>query len=484
MASLSRSVFEGASILSISGVAVRALSILATPVLTALLLPAAYGVSAYVQTLASIGAVVALMGIDMAYARYYFDAEGGQSQRVERFCWRVALGNAIAIALVLYAAWHLVVAKYFDVSPNLGWFLVVSVVCSVAVAMAQTRIRLQGGYRRIAAAIFVSGICGTIITIALAWLWRRDVWALLIGAIAGVLINGFVLGMPGLGGLLAPANVGSARRREIVLLGLAGAVTAPMYWFISSSDRWFLGYFRDESHVGIYSVAYSLAGLSLIINSAIIQVWIPEAIKVHQGSPETAANELGELWERLVVGLGVVWLAVASMGGDLLRLLTHENYHSGAATIPWLAGGVFFYGVAALANTGLLIAGKMKWAAYFWILGGILSFSLNMSLIPRSGMLGAAVSQCISHLSIALGIGLISWRLYPLDVRWRRLGTVGLGGMLAGVVMSIPWYANPFVSLAIKAPFVAIVSLSIAWLITPGWCKRLLRLLPILYKVE
>ena len=482
MASVSRSVFESTAILSISGIAVRTLSIVTTPVLTALLLPAAYGVSAYVQTLASIGSVVALMGIDMAYARYYFDAEDGQAQRVERFCWRVALGNAIAIACVLYAAWHLVVAKYFGVPPNLGWYLVASIVLSVTVAMAQTRIRLQGGYRRMAIAIFVSGICGTMITIALAWSWRWDVWALLIGAIAGVLMNLLILGMPGFRTLLAPANIESERRREIVLLGLAGAVTAPLYWLISSSDRLFLGYFRDASHVGIYSVAFSVASLSLFLNSAITQVWFPEATKAHQRSPETAANELGELWERLVVGLGVVWLVVASMGGDMLRLLTNHNYHSGAAIIPWLAGGVFFYGVASLANTGLWIAEKMKWAAYIWILGGILSVFLNMLSIPIAGMRGAAASQCISYLSIAVGIGLISWRLYPLVVRWRRLGAVGMGGALAGVVMSIPWHSNSLVSLIIKSPFIVIVSWSMAWLIAPGWCKRLLRLLPMLFR--
>jgi O-antigen/teichoic acid export membrane protein len=484
MASLSRSVFEGTAILSISGIAVRALSLLTTPMLTALLPPAAYGASAYVQTLASIGAVVALMGIDMGYARYYLDNEDGQSQGVERFCWCVALGNAIAVALVLYTAWQLAVAKYFGVSPNLGWVLAASVVFSVVGSMASTRIRLRGGYRRIAVAIFVSGLCTAMITLALARLWRQDVWALLIGAIAGATVSLLMLGVPGFGTLLTHASLGRDRRREIVLLGLAGAVIAPMYWVVSSSDRWFLGYFRDESQVGIYSVAYSLASVSLIISGAITQVWFPEATKVHQRSPQTAARELGKIWERLVVGLAVAWLMVASIGGDLLRLLTHENYHSGAVIIPWLAGGIFFYSVTSLANTGLWIAGKMKWSAYFWILGAIFNFLLNMFLIPLGGMLGAAISQCISYLSIAVAVGLISWRLYPLDVRWLRLGIVGLGGTLAGTVLSIPWHANPFVSLAIKSPFVVIVSWTIAWLIAADWCNRLLRLLPMPFRGE
>jgi len=126
----------------------------------------------------------------------------------------------------------------------------------------------------------------------------------------------------------------------------------------------------------------------------------------------------------------------------------------------------------------------MKWAAYFWILGGILSLLLNIFLIPMAGMLGAAISQCISYLSIAVAVGLMSWRLYPLDVRWLRLGTVVLGGTLAGAVMSIPWHANPFASLAIKSPFVFIGSCTVAWLFAADWCNRLLRSQALAFRAE
>src|SRR4029079_9182028 len=105
----------------------------------------------------------------------------------------------------------------------------------------------------------------------------------------------------------------------------------------------------------------------------------------------------------------------------------------------------------------------------------ILIVVLNLILVPIAGMLGAAVSQCIAYLCIAVGIGVISHRLYPLDVRWLKLGMMGLGGTLAGMVMSLPWHANPFLSLAIKSPFIVMISWSMAWQIAPDWCKRLRR---------
>ena len=99
MASISRSVFEGTANLSVSGIAVRLLSIVTTPILTALLPPAAYGATAYVQTLAAMGAVVALMGIDMAYARYLYQTSGTAPWNSSKACWgKSATNKTVAIA--------------------------------------------------------------------------------------------------------------------------------------------------------------------------------------------------------------------------------------------------------------------------------------------------------------------------------------------------------------------------------------------------
>ncbi len=107
-----------------------------------------------------------------------------------------------------------------------------------------------------------------------------------------------------------------------------------------------------------------------------------------------------------------------------------------------------------------------------------------MILIPTAGILGAAIGQCMTYLFIFAAVGMMSWRLYPLDVRWLRLGAVGLGSAMAGVMMSIQWHTDPFASLVVKLPVVAIVSSAMAWLIAPDWCKRLMRMVPIPFRAE
>jgi len=70
--------------------------------------------------------------------------------------------------------------------------------------------------------------------------------------------------------------------------------------------------------------------------------------------------------------MAIIWLAVAAAGGDLVRWMANERFHGAAACVPYVAGGVFFYGVLHLANTGLLLVKQLKWAALWWLVGGAL----------------------------------------------------------------------------------------------------------------
>ena len=91
-----------------------------------------------------------------------------------------------------------------------------------------------------------------------------------------------MLGVPPFELLLKPSGLRYADRKRILGIGPAIIITAPAYWVISSSDRWFLGYFADATTVGIYSVSAGVAVAGLTINSAILTIWIPEATKLFE----------------------------------------------------------------------------------------------------------------------------------------------------------------------------------------------------------
>ena len=100
-----------------------------------------------------------------------------------------------------------------------------------------------------------------------------------------------------------------------------------MYWILSSSDRWFLKHFWGEQVVGIYSFAYNVAIIGIIVNTAMVLTWFPESIRAYEKDSQGASAVLGEVWGGLALLLCLVWLMVASIGGDAIRFLADSRFH-------------------------------------------------------------------------------------------------------------------------------------------------------------
>ncbi|MEN8130293.1 MAG: lipopolysaccharide biosynthesis protein [Pseudomonadota bacterium] len=471
--SLARQVISGTGVITVAGGAAKLLSLLTAPILTPLLGPAPYGAAALVGTVMALAAVLALLGIDMAYARFYLQEEESQRVAVERFCWRFAATGAIVIALISAGGWYWLGARWLSEHRSIAVYSVIAIGLSVAVSMMTTRVRLLGDYRRIAAALFVAALVSAAVSIGLAFFWRTDVWVLLFGAIAASITTLFMLGFPSRSFFLKPAHLLLKTKLAVVSLGLAGSVTAPMYWVISSADRWFLSHYGNVAEVGVYTVASSVAMLGLMFNSSLTLTWFPEASRVYGQQGAEALPSLGQLWSRLVAGMAIIWLAVAAAGGDVLRLLAAPAFHPGAQYIPWFAGGVFFYGLASLANTALFLTAKMRFAAYVWTAGALLSVGFNFVLIPHFGALGAAMVQCVSYGLIALGILAFSHHLLPIPIPHFQLGITLVITLSAGIVMAPEWAAHPLWSLMLKFPVGLLVAGIVFRIIAPDWYRRL-----------
>lgn len=467
-----KKVFGASAIIIVANGLNRLFAILAAPILTRVLGPSPYGVMALVGTATSLACTVSLMGIDMSYARFYFAKTNTTSHVVETFCWRYAIFSSIVIGVLSTCIWQFL----FEKSNNnlmLALMVGLTTILFVINTMSQTWARLRGKYSRMALALIVSGIFATLITISLATLWRRDEWPLLIGFTFGILINVIVIGLPKSNILLETSGLTLSEKWPIIKLGLPGLITGTMYWVLSSSDRWFIDLFWGKEVVGIYSFACNVAMVGLMVNSAIVLAWIPESIKTYEENTAGASSMLGEVWGGLALSLSLVWLTVSSVGGDIIRVLADSQFHSGAIYIPWIAGGVYFYGMALLANTGLLIAKNMKPAASLWFFGGFLNIISNYFVIQSWGAYGAAVINCLSFAFIYFGVMWKSSKLFKLNLASGKLLGAGMIVLICGVLMSPAWHFYPLISICLKLPICLGISLCLGWWIVPGWIKQL-----------
>ena len=468
-----REIVRGTGQLSLAGVSARLLSLVTVPILSRLLAPEAYGVAALAGTVVSLATPISLLGIDMAYARFALQGEQTQRREVAVFCWRFACAGGLATASAVGAGWYWWGSRWLPTEHvGIAIYTVAAILLSVAATMATTRARLAGQYRRLATATVAAALAAAIGSLAIVLLWRSDLWTLLLGGLAASLTMILLLGLPPLSLLCQRCDLSSKQKYDILLLGIAGGITAPMFWVISVSDRWFLARFASQTDLGVYSVASSVALLGLMANSALTLVWFPEASRLYGEHGVDSLASLGRLWQRIVVGLALIWVAVAAGGGDLLRLLTGPSFHAGAEVIPWLAGGVFFYGVAGLANTGFFLRGRMGPVAVVWAVGAAASLCINFILVPTHAALGAAVAQTASFAIIALCNILGSQRTLQISIDWPRIGLCLFLAMAAGVPLSWSWTSSSLLNLFLKAPVFLLMAALVLDIIAHDWVMR------------
>ena len=153
-------------------------------------------------------------------------------------------------------------------------------------------------------------------------------------------------------------------------------------------------------------------------------------------------------------------------------MVCRKWFHAAAHYVPYIAGGVFFYGVLQLANAGLLLAKQLNWVAAWWLAGGVVCTLLNLALVPKYGGMGAAVTQSASFGLMCIGILTTSQAKVHLKLDATRLAAAILVILAAGAFLAPPWHGTAPLSLLMKMPVGAAVAIAVGWLIAPDWCLK------------
>ncbi len=369
---------------------------------------------------------------------------------VEALTWRFAIGLALIAGAISILCWKYI-SEVLSLPLYLGPLIAVGTVLNVTVVMSTARARLHERYRAIALATVASGIGSTAIAIVAAFLGPRNELPLILSALAISVISLLMLGLPPTAVLLKPSGLGWEDRKRILSVGGAIVVTAPAFWVMASSDRWFLGYFSDTATVGIYSVSAGVAVIGFTVNSAIALIWLPEASKLFEGKSGGGLEELGSVTEAIFAAQACVWLAVTAGGGDLVRVLTAKSFHDGTFVIPLIAAGVLLHGIASLSNTIYMLERRVHHTIFWWVGGAATTSVLCLLLVPRFEMLGAAASQLAGYFVAAIGLSMGARRLQS-HINWMRLLIITSTILVAAFFMIPAWSENPILSMCFKAP--------------------------------
>ena len=173
-------------------------------------------------------------------------------------------------------------------------------------------------------------------------------------------------------------------------------------------------------------------------------------------------------WISLALGLLSPWL---------VRLLTAKpEYYSGSRVVALLAFG----GAAWAAYTVVAIGiGRARRTQFNWVVTGaaaVLNVGLNLVLIPRYGMMGAAIATVAAYTTMFAAMAWHAQRVYPVPYQWRRVVTV-VGTAVAIVAVAKAVHVSLPVAIALSALY-PLVLLPLGFYL-PAERARLRRFVPL-----
>lgn len=230
--------------------------------------------------------------------------------------------------------------------------------------------------------------------------------------------------------------------REYLSFGLPTIAGNVANWVVVSSDRYVIGYFLGATSVGIYSAAYGLGSLPFMIIGILGFVLPPALSKLYDGGrmKEVETHLSYSLKYALALAIPFVFGA-AILAEPVLRLFsTPEIASQGYFILPIVALSALVLVSGGVINHIIIMIKKTKISGAAWVIAAVVNLGLNILVVPRIGILGAAITTLIAY-SLAEAIQLYySFKEFKFTIDWHFV----IKSLIASVIMSLAiWRMAP-----------------------------------------
>lgn len=421
-----------------------------------------YGVLEILSLTTDILSMLVGMGIGLAVMRFYYRAADETERRV------VVSSAAVLLAAVFFTVSLLgLIAAGPLATLLLGEGASVRLVQLAVLFLAfGSTIEVPMVYlraRQFSTTVVVIGLARLLIAVALNILF---VVVMRLG-VAGVLYSSIITSIL-VGGYLSIRVLGETglHFNLPIIRGLLAFGAPLVVWNVASfvlhfSDRYFLRAFDSLAAVGLYSLSYKLAMLiSLMVAGPFSEIWLPKALEIER---REGAAGVPILWS-IILGFNLVLvtaaLGIALFSSDLIRVATGDSFHAAAGPVPLLALAMVFFGYRSITQIGALIRERSDLVAKSSALAAAAIIGMNVLLIPRWGMMGAATATLLAFALEFAIMRAMSRRIYPL--------TIAMSPLLIPVLLAVSVWAGATLILPPEPPILLSVAIKLIGFIAFG----------------
>ncbi|MBT1177151.1 oligosaccharide flippase family protein [Bifidobacterium callimiconis] len=168
---------------------------------------------------------------------------------------------------------------------------------------------------------------------------------------------------------------------------------------LNNSGRVMIGWYVDNSAVGIYGTLSSVSTISAIIWSSINSSFVPFLYR-NIDDPE-GKKKVKDLSSILLLTYAVICVMITFLAPEVVRIIATNEYMAAIYIMPPISAAIFQNAISNMYANVLLYHKKSSYIMIASICGAILNIVLNIVLIPLFGYQAAAYSMLVAFIFLS-----------------------------------------------------------------------------------
>ncbi len=422
----SYSLIKSTSWYAISKLIVLSLNFLSIPIFTHLLTTGDYGVvSLYTVWIGILTPIIGL-GLHLSVSRAKIEFKDHFEQYVSSII-SLVVGLFILSLLIIYI-FRVEILAITKIPTNLLSFLVIQVLMSIFASIGLGLFQFQFQYKIVSIINVTRSVVSVLTSVLLIVFVFSN--SRVEGKIIGVFIVELVLG--------CGIAIYLLRKGKVVFnynywkFGLYYSVPfvfGSLSFILNSQfDRILINEYIGSSETGLYSFAYSIGMLLLLLGVSVKQAlnpWIYEKLDKETHEPVI------EIYKQFIYVFSLVTILMLYISPELVQVLSAKDFWSSGKILPWIVLSAYFQLLILNEQETQMFLKKTALNSFIIVLGAIINIVLNYIVIPSYGVIGAAITTLVTYSFMFLIMYyvnsiILNYRLVNIKFYFRSISYVSL----------------------------------------------------------
>lgn len=231
--------------------------------------------------------------------------------------------------------------------------------------------------------------------------------------------------------------------KEVIAFSATAFGIAGIEFFLGQTDKIVLGYYLEPWRVGVYAVATALVGFVPIALQSVNQIFSPTIAELYATGKHALLQQLYATLTRWILMLTLPLALTMTFVARPLMTIFGKGFESGASVVVIGAVGQLLNCAVGSVGYLLLMSGNQTRLIRIQAWNAALMIGLSLLLVPRLGILGAAIASAVTVITTnlwSLAAVFRTLELFPYNASYRKLipPLVASSVVLAGLLQVSP----------------------------------------------